>query len=366
TRHVVVNLSYGPTTRPHDGRSNLEFVMSLFTAFFDGSADRPKLDIVLAAGNSRLRDWHVVHDSSSASGPRATWTWRVPPDNPVPVFAEIWVPKGQEAHVSGRLLAPVTGVPYVGQLPFIGRAESPCSTSYGWLIVLPPTQGKPLATPPGPSPSAPDGDWTFNSTSPAGPAPAPGSLPNQDDLPPGPHGNWQLELSIDAADVQAHAYIARSDPNMGARLAAKPTRFVDAAWEKAQGAKADYRLVDGVRDLNGSLVRRDGTLNGIATVVAGGVHVAAGYRLRDQLASRYSSRGPSRGPRPGPDCAFACDESTNLLGIRAGGNRSGTVFRLVGTSTAAPQFARQIANGVALKTGGTDVPATGVGVQPSP
>jgi hypothetical protein len=39
-----------------------------------------------------------------------------------------------------------------------------------------------------------------------------------------------------------------------------------------------------------------------------------------------------------------CDESWSLTGVRAGGNRSGAVFRLTGTSAAAPQLARQVAD----------------------
>jgi hypothetical protein len=39
------------------------------------------------------------------------------------------------------------------------------------------------------------------------------------------------------------------------------------------------------------------------------------------------------------------DESCALQGILGGGNRSGIVFRLVGTSAAAPQLARWIADG---------------------
>ena len=41
------------------------------------------------------------------------------------------------------------------------------------------------------------------------------------------------------------------------------------------------------------------------------------------------------------------DESQALPGVRAGGSLSGCVVRLVGTSVAAPQEARRIANGKA-------------------
>jgi hypothetical protein len=75
------------------------------------------------------------------------------------------------------------------------------------------------------------------------------------------------------------------------------------------------------------------------------VHVAGGYILADGRKAPYSSEGPARrGPRAGPDFAMLCDESWSLRGVRAGGNRSGAVFRLTGTSAAAPQLARQIAD----------------------
>jgi hypothetical protein len=65
--------------------------------------------------------------------------------------------------------------------------------------------------------------------------------------------------------------------------------------------------------------------------------------------SAYSSAGPARDAPPsplrvGPDVVLPCDESYALGGIRGGGNRSGTVFRLMGTSAAAPQLARYVAD----------------------
>ena len=49
---------------------------------------------------------------------------------------------------------------------------------------------------------------------------------------------------------------------------------------------------------------------------------------------------------PTTDYAMLCDESYALRGIRAGGNRSGGVFRLAGTSAAAPQLGRHLARTV--------------------
>jgi hypothetical protein len=69
--------------------------------------------------------------------------------------------------------------------------------------------------------------------------------------------------------------------------------------------------------------------------------------LMDGRKAPYASAGPARryphAHRIGPDYAMFCDESPALEGVRAGGNRSGTTFRLIGTSAAAPQLARQFA-----------------------
>jgi hypothetical protein len=103
-------------------------------------------------------------------------------------------------------------------------------------------------------------------------------------------------------------------------------------------------FANGEFDNSGSLVSRFGTLNGIATGYDSAVHVAGGYIVMDDEKSPYSSAGPSRSyptsPRLGPDYVLPCDESEALPGILAGGTRSGSVFRLIGTSNAAPELAR--------------------------
>ncbi len=166
------------------------------------------------------------------------------------------------------------------------------------------------------------------------------------------HGDWTISVTgiphhhHDHVDV--HAYIARSDPNMGVRTGAKLSHFVDPGWEQTRSALAGCILVNGEFDKSGSLIHRLGTLNGIATAYEAYVHVAGGYVILDRRKSRYSSAGPARhGPLPlriGPDYVLPCDESYALQGIRAGSTRSGSVFRLKGTSTAAPQLARHVAD----------------------
>ena len=63
-----------------------------------------------------------------------------------------------------------------------------------------------------------------------------------------------------------------------------------------------------------------------------------------RLIRRQALRATARSLASVPDYVLPCDESYALQGIRAGGNRSGSVFRLMGTSTAAPQLARHVTN----------------------
>jgi hypothetical protein len=157
------------------------------------------------------------------------------------------------------------------------------------------------------------------------------------------HGDYTIEVTGIPVNAEVHAYAARTDPNMGITTGAKSSLFVDPNWERTLSAAASYTRVNGEFDKAGSLVSRFGTLNGIATATNTAVHVAGGYILLDGRKSPYSSAGPARPPsyRPGPDYVLPCDESYALTGMLAGGTRSGSVFRLVGTSVAAPQLARQ-------------------------
>jgi hypothetical protein len=163
------------------------------------------------------------------------------------------------------------------------------------------------------------------------------------------HGDYTIKITGIGAGAHVHAYVARSDPNMGVRTGARRSYFVDPRWELNRSAVAGCEYGDGEFDNAGSLIHRIGTLNGIATAKDASVHVAGGYVIANGRKSPYSSAGPARGgPRIGPDVVLPCDESYALEGMRAGGNRSGGVFRLIGTSTAAPQLARYVVRPVPL------------------
>jgi hypothetical protein len=108
--------------------------------------------------------------------------------------------------------------------------------------------------------------------------------------------------------------------------------------------------------------------------------VAGGWILQNGRKATYSSEGPARGappgvpaPRPGPDWALPTDETPILTGVPGAGNRSGASFRMVGTSSAAPQLARLVANRAVLAIppgthppGGLSAPGHGAGNLPPP
>ena len=185
---------------------------------------------------------------------------------------------------------------------------------------------------------------------------APGVVANE-------HGDWTIKVSGVGVGVKIDAYVARTDPNMGVTTGAKSSLFIDPIWERSRSAAAGCTFVDGEFDNTGSLVSRYGTLNGIATANDSAVHVAGGYVLLDGRKSPYSSAGPSRDypvtPRFGPDYVLPCDESYALAGMLAGGTRSGSVFRLIGTSNAAPELARLFTKYIGgTLPNATNIPAT--------
>jgi hypothetical protein len=103
------------------------------------------------------------------------------------------------------------------------------------------------------------------------------------------------------------------------------------------------------------LVRPQGTLN--AYGFGEGTLLVAGYRASDRTPAAYSasgaaymprrSKGPDGKPLVGPDLAAVSDASPSLPGILGAGTYSGSVVRLNGTSVAAPQAVRALADEVA-------------------
>ncbi len=303
TKTIVVNLSWGPQTGPHDGTSILEVAIDDLVA--DQKALGNDLFVSLAAGNSYSSRAHAQVDYLGGG----SLSWMVPPDGRTPAFLEIWWPNGI-APADARLRVAPPGSTAVDILPGQPWAQTnwyarlrKVGNSTKALLVVHPTE---------------DRDPTFR----------------------GQHGKWTVEFKPGRANVKGdiHVYLARADHNMGARRRAKASYLTDAALAVSRFVPPDKRFDEAA----GSVIRREGTLNGIATGAKS--IVAAGYRFSDASVAPYSSSGPTRGPRTGPDNACVTDRSAAVAGVRATGVRSGTTVRLMGTSMAAPQLARELAN----------------------
>jgi len=325
TKRVIVNLSYGPTTGPHDGTALLEETLNDLITQFDGHHGKPRLEIVLAAGNTYFSEGHVSFTRRTATEPDSVeWIWRLPPDNSVLCFAEVWMETAAAGYATVTLTPPSGSPVYVPTVP-------PPPPPPGTLL---PPAGVDVPVVRGGNTM-----WRLHVESTI-------ALP-EINAETAEHGDWKIKVTGIGVNAHVHAYVARSDPNMGVRTGAKRSYFVDPKWEKQHSAGASCKYSAGEFDKARSLVNRFGSLNGIATARRPRIHVAGGFVIANQRKSAYSSAGPARNAPPppiriGPDVVLPCDESYALAGIRGGGNRSGTVFRLEGTSAAAPQLARHI------------------------
>lgn len=312
TEQIVINLSFGPQRGPNDGTGMLE------KAFDELGAEFPHLTLTLAAGNSFSERGHAMF-KLKAQGAK-TLHWHIMPGDETPTFVQLWFPQGA-TQLEVKLTPPNgTASPWMtagsckvwpdAAHPSCGIVYAP-HTSRGTLgtMVL-------IALTP---------STTFKPT-----------------IPIAPHGLWAIEIRNMAAVATVkpvHAWIDRDDFNLGTLIRGRQSHFVDPFYDPLRYLRAATDDTPG----SPALVRRRGTLTGIAT--GNTALVAAGYRHSDKKHVRYSSAGPTRGPAVGPDCAAVTDVSRSLPGLLAAGTRGASVVRLIGTSAAAPQLARWVANG---------------------
>lgn len=316
TEQVVINLSFGPQRGPNDGTGLLE------KAFDELGAEFPHLTLTLAAGNSFSERGHAVFGLKAQAS--QTLHWQVMPGDETPTFVQLWLPEGA-TQVEVKVTAPG-----MAPSPWIRPGEAqvwPDAARPSCGIIYPPRTSR------------------GNIGSMALLALAPSASFNLDTALV-PHGLWKIEIRNTAATALAkpvHAWIDRDDFNLGTLVRGRQSYFVDPLYDPLRYLKAATDDTPG----SPALVRRRGTLTGIATGSA--ARVAAGYRHSDQKHVDYSSAGPGRAPAAGlaanPDCAAVTDQSRSLSGLLAAGTRGSSVVRLIGTSTAAPQLARWVADG---------------------
>ena len=168
-------------------------------------------------------------------------------------------------------------------------------------------------------------------------------------LPRAASGKWTVVIRRSARaaiDHPIHCWIQRStDPEI-LRSGSRQSYFDDLK-DHRYTVRGDLNE----KDSNRALVRRFGSLNGLATerrsLDVAGYRLGAGLgsTLKEARPSRYSSAGVLKEPWPQAQiaCSSMSDRSRVVAGTIAAGVRSGSRSLVQGTSAAAPFVARKLA-----------------------
>jgi len=167
---------------------------------------------------------------------------------------------------------------------------------------------------------------------------------------PAPAGLWRIDVESDEGPQgRVDAWVCRNGTNAGALPRGHQARFVDHDGrydpDRLLRPRDDDPVVGkGSSPAQASVIRRDGSLNGLAGASAPGrIWVAtASYQVADKL-TRYSSRSDPALGQPAPQAWAALDRARTLPGVLTSGNFSAAWSRVTGTSFAAPALARYLA-----------------------
>jgi len=326
---IIANLSYGPQTGAHDGSSVVEIAIA---EMYRRARDHGYIfRVILPSGNSHLLRAHAQIDLKGLTTSGRSIDWYVAADSQVVSLLEIWFPSG------------------VGFDDVDVQVDSPAGDSA-------------RASDPPPPPAAVVRVSTVEGPAPAnrlqciiGTAPTArsctASAPDPDAFALAPPGRWRVTVMArpganpKVLDGVAHAYLARSDPNLGRPQLGRSGYLESPNYDDPCGTPPSEHLDPFPLAGPAEVVAR-GSINGIATGPES--MVAAGFRLSDGRPAPYSSGGPStgdsaKGDHITPDWAYPTEESRVRSGLLGLGNRSRVALRLSGTSTAAPQMARELA-----------------------
>lgn len=351
---LVINFSSGVLAGSHDGSSPIETALDrmIRARSFKGS----KTAIVLPAGNSHLARSHAQFDLEP--GASHTLDWMLPPDDQTFSFLEVWLPaEADGANVELRIQPPGE---YVAGRPLSSRCHRHAvqwEADGGRVLCKAYYENKHLQSIPAPAGSP---------GSPALPAPLEFNrgrfmvalLPTAyHDVagPLAPAGRWMIMLTnAGSTRIEGiHAWIQWDDRPISYPRVGRQSYFDDSDYRRFQvpsGQDQELDIDPADQQAGGrpaGYVRRATTLNGIATGQF--VVTVGGHRRKDQMPAKYSSIGPAlaapgQPQRAGPDATAVTDESIVHRGILAAGSRDGTCVVMNGTSVAAPQVARFIAN----------------------
>lgn len=326
---LVLNFSFGLTAGPKDGTSYLERALNDLIDYRNRRGAPTRL--VMPAGNSYGA--HLTAKMTLKGGEARALDWIVLPDDESPNYLEIWV-DGEVPQTSCPLAISLTP-PNEGA----GRVlhlESGTMCSFE-------VDGRPVA---GVYYQVERRDRTtrgrvFVVTNPTA----------SRATDPAPAGRWRLALkNITDRKLNASLYIQRDDTPFGYARRGRQSRF-----DHGKAYERDPRTGNYNRLAEDCPIVYEDTLSALATSSPGEkgyvIVVGAAEATDGRPPAEYSSRGPTR-LRPGPDCSAFAEDGDAHRGILAAGTLSGSIVAMSGTSVAAPQVARKIADDLAAQLPG--------------
>ena len=297
--------------------------------------------MVLPSGNSYLSRIHGQVSFTSAA-PR-TLQWHVQPDDRTPSFLEIWLPPDPIA-IASRVTLRITSPEGVASWTI---PELPFSTAY---FGAPPYYGQVVS-----SPWLPSNRTRFIiMLKPTGRPDLGGAVPRL-----APAGAWKVELRntgglTSAARHIVHLWVRRDDQVYGFPLRGRQSYLTDSLYRRFDHVGRDEEFD------NPSLVKRESTINSLATGTE--PIVMGGYLKKERVVAKYSAAGARTGmPAPPPfpippfattprwpDAVAVSEDSLVHTGVLAAGSYSNSRVAMGGTSVAAPQIARLVADDLAM------------------
>ncbi|WP_299971637.1 hypothetical protein [uncultured Roseobacter sp.] len=368
---VVLNFSYGFGGGPRNGAHIVERALRKQAETYRrksaeiASSKHPGIsapaELVLPAGNGHLTRTHAVGSGPEPDqAPTLEFDLRIQPEDRSPSFVEIWfsaktrsievtvtpphgAPKSFEISVSG---------PYTNEVSLCNDfvlAEPKLDGSAGFeagsvvvrFSIDRPNEKPPSARRPHQPPEEEDGTPFWRVVLAIGPSSCLSA-----DQPPCPHGIWSVVCrGHEEGRGEIQAWIQRDEAVGGFGERGRQAYFDDTIYENNRFDEiGDVVVTD--EGQPASIVKRDGTVSGIATNPAGEDNplLTIGGALWDSdRTAVYSAAGNDR-ERSAPHFLAPSDTSRVLTGIHATTTRNGGQVAMGGTSVAVPQVARCLAD----------------------
>lgn len=343
---VVINFSYGRYAGPHDGTHLLEQLIDRRIAQRESLGVNGRLRVVLPAGNNYLLQGHA--QLTFGSDAELSLKWRLQPDSRAPNYLEIWLPEdGGQTAAPGSLQSRLS----ISLTPPGGGASMTLGEDPNNALQLLNSAGNAV------------GAVVYAPTAPQTKRPMflVALAPTATDVnkPLGSAGEWTVTLVNDPShglgpNERIHAWVERNSPPLGYPPLGRQSSIDDKNYDYDISYDLSGLEIDAPRPIElddaESYVRRFGTINAYGTGES--AIVIGGYQRRSRIVAHYSAAGPalqhtgytSSFHRIGPDALVPADDTDAHLGILGAGVRSSSVVAMNGTSVAAPQVARLVAD----------------------